>query len=172
MISKNSKIYNLGFTLVEWIVYIAVFFLISGGALTLIFSLDDLLIQYSTRQALLNSGSMIMERILLEIREADRVVVSESVLASSTAAVLTLENNLQTLRIEKRGNNLELYEDNNLVGNLHEDRVNLESGTFYRYESDGKELVRVKLVLSSSLVSLTETWSISGAAIVRDSYGN
>ena len=172
MINFQINKYRFGFTLIEWSVYLAVFFLISGGALGLIFSLDDLLIQYSARHSLLNSGSMIMERILLEIREADKVMVAESILASSTAAVLSLENNSQIIRIEKNGNRFELYKDNKLVGNLHESEVEVGSATFYRYEANGKELIRVKLYLSSSLAGQSETWSLSGAAIVRNSYGN
>lgn len=172
MILFVTKKHNLGFTLVEWIVYIAVFFLISGSALGLIFSLNDLLIQYTTRQSLLSSGSMIMERVLLEVREADSVVLSESTFASSTAAVLTLVKDLKTIRIEKKGNYFELYEDNSLIGNLNESQVEVVSGTFYRYETNGKELIRLRLNLRSSLAGQSEIWSIYGAAIVRDSYGN
>ena len=172
MINSHIKNHKLGFTLVEWVVYLAIFFMVSGSSLGLIFSLDDLLLQYSARQSLLNSGSMIMERILLEIREADNVVLAQSVLASSTAAILSLEKNSQIIKIKKNGNSFELYKNSNLVGKLHESKVEVVSGTFYRYEADGKELIRVKLNLSATVGGQTETWLLSGAAIVRNSYGN
>lgn len=161
-----------GFTLIEILVYISIFMLVSGGALSLLFSLDDLFVQYKLKQNLLSSGTAMMERLLVEIRESDSFVSADSLTASSTAGKISLDKGVETIKILKNGNNLELYRDGNLESVINNSNVEVLGATFYHYEQNGVELVRVKLDLRSSLESQTEDWSLSGGAIIRGSYEN
>ena len=165
-----KKTSSSGFTLVETLVYLFIFILISSGAIGLLFSLNDLFVQYKLKQALLASGTTAMERILLEIREADSVLVADSVFASSTAGVLVLDKGVDTIKIDTDGGDLGLYKNNALEGVLHSGAIDLVGSTYYYYEQGGVTLIRARLDLSATAGSETETWSLTGGAIIRSSY--
>jgi type II secretory pathway pseudopilin PulG len=162
-----------GFTLVEALVYIFIFLLISIGAIGLLFSLDDLFVQYKLKQALLASGNSMMERVLLESREAESVVLADSILASSTSGILSLDRDGETLRFEQNGSQLEFYRGGNLETVLGGELIEVVGVTFYHYETaEGVELVRVKLELRAVLADWTEEWELNGGVILRGSYGS
>jgi len=167
LLNKNN---NAGFTLVEGLVYIFMFVILSTGALTLLFSLSDLFVQYELKQDVLSSGTTAMERMLLEIRESDEVTLSGSIIASSTAGVLILENGTSTVRIEKNGNKLEIYKEGVFESVLHTSTVEVPELTFYHYVKDEVELVRIHIKLQSSSGSLTEELDITSGAVIRGSY--
>jgi len=165
-----KKVSNSGFTLVETLVYLFIFILISSGAIGLLFSLNDLFVQYKLKQALLASGTTAMERILLEIREADSVTIADSVFASSTAGVLVLDKGTDTIKIDTEAGSLGIYKNNILEGVLHSDEIEVTGSTYYYYEQDGMVLIRVRLDLSSTVGVQTEDWSLTGGTIIRSSY--
>ncbi|MES2966978.1 MAG: prepilin-type N-terminal cleavage/methylation domain-containing protein [Patescibacteria group bacterium] len=152
-----------GFTLVEVLIYIFIFILISGGALSLLFSLSDLFTQYKIRQALLTSGTVAMERMILEIREADSVV-------SAAADNLTLMNNSDTVRFRKNGSNLDLYRNDLLQSTLNTSVVEIVNLNFHSYTLNDIELVRIQLELRSTVGAESEDWTINSGAILRGAY--
>lgn len=166
---KNNK---KGFTLVEMLVYISIFILVSGAAIGLLFSLNDLFVQYKLKQNLLSTGTTVMERLLIEVREADSVIVADSTLSSTTAGVLVLDKGTNTVKIIKNGNQLDIYEDNIFSSHLNDSDVEVTGATFYHYIKDGKELVRFRLDLRSVSGSQSEDWTITSGAIIRGSYAN
>lgn len=167
---KNNR--NSGFSLIEILVYISIFILVSTSAIGLLFSLSDLFTQYKLKQSLLDSGANMMERVLVEIREADNVVLAQSEIATSTIGTLTLDKGLETIKFTKVGNNLEFIKNNLFEGNLNSTNVEILGATFYYYEQNGIEFIRLKLDLRSTMGSQIEEWSLSGGAIIRGSYEN
>ncbi len=152
-----------GFALIEVLIYIFIFILISGGALSLLFSLSDLFTQYKIRQALLASGTTAMERMILEIREADSVV------ATSTGSV-TLMNDLDTVNFRKNGNQLDLYKNDILQSTLNTSTVEVVDVSFNSYVLNEIELVRIQLELRSTVGAESEDWIINGGVILRGAY--
>lgn len=161
-----------GFTLVEVLIYIFIFILVSGATLGLLFSMNELFVQYKLKQDLISSGTTAMERILLEIREADTITLAGSTLASSTAGIVTLENNSDTIKIQKNGTQLEIYKNDVFDGLLNKSTVGVTGVTFYHYKKDGVDLVRVKLDLQANGGNQVEVWSVTSGAIIRGSYAN
>lgn len=168
----SSIVNKSGFTLVEVLIYIFIFILVSGATLGLLFSMNELFVQYKLKQDLISSGTTAMERILLEIREADTIILAESTLASSTVGVIALENNSDTIKIQKNGNQLEIYKNNVFDGLLNKTTVSVIGTTFYHYQLNGVDLVRVKLDLQASGGNQVEVWSVTSGAIIRGSYAN
>ncbi|USN87369.1 MAG: prepilin-type N-terminal cleavage/methylation domain-containing protein [Candidatus Nomurabacteria bacterium] len=168
-LKQNNK---AGFTLIESLVYIFIFVLISGGAIGLLFSLNDLLLQYKLKQELLASGTAAIERILIEARQADTLTLAGSVLASSTAGVIILTQDANSTKIMKNGTQLELYKNGVLESTLTTANVDVVGSTFYHYTLNNKELIRVRLDLEANIGNQTETWSVSGGAIIRGSYAS
>jgi type II secretory pathway pseudopilin PulG len=160
LIFKKSAV---GFTLVEVLIYIFVFVLISGSSLGVLFSLSDLFTQYKIRQALLATGTSAMERMVLEIREADSVT-------STAAGELTLTNNADTIFFQKNGSQLDLYKNGVLQGTLNTSTVEVISVSFHSYLLNQVELVRIQLVLRSIVGTQSEDWTINSGVILRGSY--
>jgi len=168
---SNIKLQQ-GFSLVEVLVYIFIFTLVSAGALGLLFSLNDLFVQYKLKQSLFSSGTAMMERLLLEVRESDSLVIAQSQLASSTAGVITLEKYTNLTKVEKVGDELYLSFNDVLEGSLHASDVEIIGATFYHYEYGGVEMVRIRLDLRATAGSQVEEWSVTGGAIIRGSYAS
>lgn len=165
---KKSK--QAGFTLVEGLVYSFLFILISTGAISLLISLNNLFVQYEQRQNLITSGTVAMERVLVELREADNVITSKSEIASSTAGKLTLAKDTDEISFRKDGDKLDFYKNGAFESSLLFDSVAVEGVIFYYYVVDGIELVRVRLDLLSTQGANTERWSVTGGAIIRGTY--
>lgn len=169
----NALHSHRGFTLIETIVYIAIFVTVSIASVSLLFSLQELTTQYRVKQALLVSGSAVLERTLLEVREAWSVVESESILASTTAAVLTLEiaavSGTTTAQIEWVGDVVQLVLPTG-TQQLQRDDVRVDAVTFSAYEANGVEFVRVQLTVSATQRGYTESLTLQGGAIIRGSY--
>ena len=73
-ILKKTKIFfQRGFTLVEMLVYLAIFTIITTASVAFLISLDKLIGQYEVETALYRSGSNVMEQIILGARQADQV---------------------------------------------------------------------------------------------------
>lgn len=172
MMKLLHRTHSRGFTMVETLVYIFLFSLLSAGAITMLISLNDLFVQYKLKQDLLNSGTVAMERILTEVREADEVLLLKSEIASSTAGTLTLVHETDEISIRKNSDQLELYKNDIFETSLHTDSVEIEGATFYYYIENGIELVRIRLDLMSTQGSQTERWSVTGGSIIRGTYEN
>lgn len=171
MIYLKNKTKQAGFTLVEGLIYSFLFILISSVAVGFLFSLNGLFVQYKQKQALLASGTTAMERILIEVREADNILLLKSEIASSTAGVLTLNKGADEISFRKIGDQLELYKNDSFEASLLNDSVTVEGVTFYLYTgTDDIELIRVRLDLLSTQNSNIERYAVTGGAVIRGTY--
>lgn len=152
-----------GFTLVEVLIYLFIFIIISGGTLSLLFSLSDLFTQYKIRQALLASGTAAMERMIVEVREADSIV-------SVSSESLKLMNDSDTVSFQKNGTQLDLYKNDILQSTLNTSAVEVLNLSFHTYTLNDIELVRVQLGLRSTVGAESEDWTINSGAILRGAY--
>lgn len=161
-----------GATVVEILVYLFMFILLSGASLTLLFSLDGLFTQYRAKQLLLTSGTALMERVLTEVRGADTLLLPGSVVGSSTAAVLTLEHEGVSRQIawNTTTNQVEWREGGVYGGLLHSEAVTINNMRFDHYEVNERELVRVVVELGVTIDGYTEALNLEGGAIIRGSY--
>lgn len=159
-----------GFTLVELLVYLFIFTIITSASIGLVFSLDKLLVQYGLQKDLMTSGVAIMDSLLVEIREADHVIMTDSVIASTTAAVLVFEKGSDVLRLEKEGASINVYRNNIFDRKLNQDKVSVTDLIFFHYTDGESEFIRVSLNLGATLGDQTESWTIGGGALIRGSY--
>jgi hypothetical protein len=131
------------------------------------------LVQHQLKQELLVSGTTAMERILLGVREADSVVLADSILASTTAGRLRLaERSGDTIDFELINGKLDLAINGVSQGDLVGENTTVERVIFYRYEANGVELVRVILEMSAAIGQVSSDWTLEGGAIVRGTYAN
>ncbi len=166
----NNQQNTAGFTLIETLVYIFIFGLLTVGAVSLLFSLQDLFAEHRAKHELFVSGTAALDRILLEIREAESVDQAGSVFASTTASVLSLNKDGEVVTFSRQATDLELLVDGVDQGSFLTENVSLLSSTFYRYVENDIELIRVNLVLRAIVGTVSEDYTISGAAILRGTY--
>lgn len=171
--SKQARVQG-GFTVIELLVYLAIFITVTIASVLLLFSLQDLYGQYQVKQDLLLTGSGIMERVLLEIREGERVIVAESAFATSTAGVLAIETFAQgsgtsTTYIEYESGVVSARDADGTVSLTRPGSV-VDGLTFYHYEANGVDLVRLVVTMTASRNTYTESLTLQGAAIIRGSY--
>lgn len=161
-----------GATLVELLVYLFLFALLTTGSLTLLFSLSDLFDQYRAKQLVFVSGTALVERVLTEVREADAVSLGDSIVGSSTAARLSLTKGVDSLVFERATTTAAavVWDNGQYAGLLHSEAVTVTDMRFYLYQEGNIDLVRVVVTVVATVDDYTETLTLSGGAIVRESY--
>ena len=157
-----------GFTLVETLVYVGLFALISTGSILALLSLQNLFSQYQAKQALFTASTNIMERVLIEVREADGIVASSSVFNDAVGA-LSLETEAGPLQLALNGTDLEITEAGS-TSLLHAENITVEEFWVWHYEADQSQLVRFQLLLTAESGGYSETMELSGAAVARGTY--
>ena len=160
-----------GFTLVEALIYIAIFVFISVGSIGLVMASQELLSQYLVRQNLFVSGTTIMERVLVEVREADDVVVSGSAFATTTGALaLATASGTIQFTYDPVESHLLLTESDGRSVSLHADNVAVTEFVVDRYTHDTSTLLRIRVGLLAGRQAYEETYTLRGGAIIRGSY--
>lgn len=160
-----------GFTLVEMLVYLAIFLVITTASVTFLISLDDFVDQYRLDTMLYRSGTSVMEQVLLAARQADQVDVLNTFTASSTAGRVEFENTATTtaFEIDYIAGNLNLTINGVDLGNLVHEDVTVTGFTVYRYDVAQGEMVRVKLELEATVGSAIKTATFYGGSVIRGS---
>ena len=156
-----------GFTIVEVIIYLAIFIVVSISAVGLLLSLDDFINQYRIETALYRSGTNAMEQIILSIRQGDNYDPLGTIQHASSTGRVTLENSATTTRLSKEGDDLELQINGTDFGSVLESGVIVENFYVYPYTFSRGEFVRVQLDLSVTVGSTTKSASFYGGASVR-----
>lgn len=152
------------------LVYISILVLVSGGALTLLFSLSDRMAEQRANQLVTRASESALERILNEIRTADSVDVFYSTL-ESTPGVLTLVDGATTTEFSLSGNTVVMEVNGGVQAPLTDERVSVGSLRFFMYDNTVTEMVRVVLTLSAtSSDATTITKTFTTGATLRGSY--
>lgn len=174
--STRPQLVSRGFTIIELLVYLAIFVTVTAGSISLLFALEDVYQQYVVKQTLMESGTAIMERVLYEVREANQVLVGDSVLATATttAGVLTLsvDSDVSTSSVNSIRHEAGqlLIESGGAVAQLHDDTVTIAAARWYVYEQDGVQFVRLSLDLTAEQAGYAESLTLESGAIIRQTY--
>ena len=156
-----------GFTLIEMLVYLAIFMIVSTASVTLLLSLDDFVDQYQVESALYRSGTNVMEQIVVELRQADQFDAVNSIIETPATGVLAIQNGATTTRFTKSGDDIVLTKNGVSYGNVNTDNVSVVGFTVYRYTTAVGTLVRVHVQLSASVDETTKTIDLYGGAVIR-----
>ena len=157
-----------GFTLVEMLVYMAVFMLIASALVITFLSFDTTLIRNKTERVLAQEARVGLEHILLAIRHADSVDVTMSTLDSSPGE-LVLDGDEET-RFYISGGILMMDVEGTTLGPITSDAVTVDDITFNHQSGIATDIVRVELVLSSNTKALSTTRTFNAGAILRGTY--
>lgn len=162
---KSRK--KTGFTLIEMLVYLAIFTIVTTASVTLLLSLNNFINQYRIETALYRSGTGVMEQILLSLRQAETVDLLNTIVEDPTQGQLTVETSATTTTFTYTGSELTLTINGDAYGNLITDNVTVDVFTVYHYPIVDGEYVRVKLVLSATLDGISKDLILYGGAVIR-----
>lgn len=165
MIRVNQKI--AGFTLIEILVYLAIFLIITTASIGFMISLDDFIDEYRLETALYRSGTGAMEQILLALRQADNVDLANTILNSPSNGRLTVENSVGTKEFLFIVDELQFILDGDNLGDLTGTDVVVDDFTVYHYSTGDGELVRVKITLTGTIDSVSKTIKLYGGSVIR-----
>ncbi len=168
MSTYRVKTKESGFTLVESLVYIGLFVLISTGAIMTLLSLQQLFSQYQVKQSLFVASTNIMERVLVEVREAEDIFTTQSIFNDSQGGIV-LQGESGTLEFRVEDNQLLLTEDGN-TSVLHADNVAVDEFWIWHYEASQSQLVRFMIRITASVGNYSETIELNGGAVARGLY--
>ena len=156
-----------GFTLIEVLVYVAILVTVSTAGVTLILSLDDVITEYKIEASLYRSATNVLEQVAVALREGETLDVANSLVASSTAGKLTVENGGVDTVFQKVGSDLILTVDGVSKGDLLNNGVNVTNFTVYQYTTAIGTMVRVKLALTTTVGSTTKSTTFYQGAVIR-----
>jgi Tfp pilus assembly protein PilW len=161
--------YVRGFSLVEVLVYMAVFVVVAGAMVTTFLSFDTVFLRNRTERVLTHEARASLEYISRAIKQADSINAGLSAFDTSPGA-LALIDGATTTRLYVSGGVLMLSVNGSDVGPLTSDAVTIEDITFNHQSGTVSDFVRVGLTLSTSnkAASTTKTFYTSG--VLRGSY--
>lgn len=166
------KKFNKGFSLVEIIIYLAIFSMISILVINSFITVMSAFNITRTNRDLVESGINSMERISREIRQADSIDVVNSNL---TLGILQLNskdefNNPVVIKISKDSSLLNIYKDNVLYGNLLSQNIILNNLVFRRIETTESEGVKIEMTITDIRSKNNKTENFYNTIILRGSY--
>lgn len=166
LIKKNDI--KKGVSIVETVIYIAIFTVMSitviNSFLVIISSLSIIRMNHE----LLDSGSISMERISREIRNAKNI---DLVNTPSGGTVLQIKN-LDDIYIKfsKDSNALNLYEGGTLVGNLLTENIKINSISFIPISTTSSEGVKIQMTLEYNRGKVNKIENFYDTVVLRGGY--
>lgn len=165
----QKRIRQGGFTLIEMLIYLAIFMVVTTASVTLLLSLDDFIDQYRLETRLYRSGTNVMEQVLLAARQADSVDVINTIEDSPSTGKLTVESAATTTAFTFDSGDIELEINGTEYGAMTSSAVTVDSFTVYYYDSGESEFVRVRLELSTASNGSSKSLTLYGGTVIRGS---
>jgi len=166
MMSQTKQ--NLqGFSLIEVVVYIAIFLLVSIGSVTLLLTLQKQVYQYQANQILVRNATSVMERVLFDIRAAD--TISGGTFGSSPGD-LSLLNGATTTAYSLSGGNLMVSVNGGQAAPLTGSPVTVSSLQFDQFDNGVSEAVRITFTMQSVVGGVTVSDDFSNTSVLLSSY--
>jgi Tfp pilus assembly protein PilE len=176
----KSKILNLksnaGFSLMEIIIYITIFTIISIVVINAYITIFSSFSNTKTTRNLLESGNAVMERISREVLQSSSIDISNSILGSNPGVLqLNSTDSSGNSRVVKFGispsaTHLDIYYDGSLVGNLIRDDISVSSLVFRRIGTPIGEGVKVELTLQNNFGKTIRSEHFYNTIILRTGY--
>ncbi len=163
-----------GYSIIEILVYLAIFTALS---IVVINSFIVILSSFNTtnmNRKLLESGSVVMERMSREIRQANSVDIAGSSFGSSPG-VLQLNstdesNNGIVIKFAVVDQALNLYQDGNLLGNLLGQNVSITSLIFRKISTTNSEAAKIEMTLQYSKGQMIKSVNFYDTIVLRGGY--
>lgn len=153
-----------GYSIVEIVIYLAIFAAVSILVVNSFITILSSFHTTSVNRKLLESGTVSMERMSREVRQAT------SINASSTSDSLVLDVSGGTVSFKKEDGNLNFYSGNVLQGNLLDDSVSLTGLTFRNITTTESQAVKIEMTVEYREGTIVKSENFYDTIILRGSY--
>ncbi len=166
--TKNKK----GFSLIEIIIYLAIFTMISLLVINSLLIVMSSFTTIQTNKILLEAGMNSMERVSRDIRQSDSIDLINSNLSGGVLQLNTINDSglPATIKFSDENSKLDLYEDNILSGNLLGSNIFLDKLTFRRINTKESESVKIEMTIHNINSTISKKVNFYDKIILRGSY--
>lgn len=165
---KNNVGVNNGFTLIEMLVYVALLILISTAAVASLISMTGSFQQQKAEQLVTRNATLVLERLLSDVRTATNVDLPGSTLEVSPGE-LSLIHGATTTEYMLVGDELHVV-TNGIASPLTDSAISVNSLQFFQYDNARTEFLRVAVTFSATAGPITHTQTFNVGAVLRGSY--
>lgn len=162
-ISKNK---NRGYSLVETVIYLSIFVVVSVLVIKLILSFVSSYRFISVSHRLERSAISAMERMTREIRLAGNVNSGQSVF-SSNPGTLSLVANSTTTKFYISGGRIMMDVNGSQVGPLTESSVSVTNLVYHLVSNSNSDAVKIDLTLETSLGGVVKTKNYHDTVVLK-----
>jgi type II secretory pathway pseudopilin PulG len=167
-VNKLRKIkYNMGFTLIETVVYVSLFTLISIGVLSSIGISSKIYRTARVNNLITQSGNTAMERITRSIRSASSISAN-SVLGSALGVLELVNPDGSIVKIYISNGAVVMNENGALSGNLTNQNLNVPSLFFYQITTPNGSAIKTELLITYPKTGVVKKFQTT--TILRNSY--
>ncbi|MFH0804482.1 MAG: hypothetical protein V1896_02685 [Candidatus Zambryskibacteria bacterium] len=170
----KKPFYNRGVSLVEMILYIVLMTLVMGIIVQMLISISGIYRDIKLTRELESSGTVAMESMLREIRNASSVVLGESILGVSPGAIVVLsvdeDLNSYEMAFDAAEGTLRISKDSETPVALTSSSGVVSYLVFTRVTNANSEGVRIELEISGTAGSVSKSERFYGFAVLRGSY--
>lgn len=168
---KRSLILAQGFSIIEIIIYLAIFTVMSivviNSFIIILSSFSGIHINYE----FLNSGSMAMERISREIRQSKNIDMTHSVFDSNSSIIrLNDTDGSSYIDFYRNGNNLEISKNGTEVGSLLTQDIIITKLEFNHIITTNSEAVKIEIDLQNTKSKINRTEKFYDTVVLRGGY--
>lgn len=164
-IKKNK--YSIGFTLIETVVYVSLFTLISIGVLSSISISSKIYRTARVNNLITQSGNTAMERITRSIRSASSVTAN-SAFGTSLGVLELLNPDGSVTKIYISNGAVVMNENGTLSGNLTNQNLSVPSLFFYQISTPNGTAIKTDLLVSYTKTGVVKKFQTT--TILRNSY--
>lgn len=164
-IKKNK--YSIGFTLIETVVYVSLFTLISIGVLSSISISSKIYRTARVNNLITQSGNTAMERITRSIRSASSVTAN-SAFGTALGVLELLNPDGSVTKIYISNGAVVMNENGTLSGNLTNQNLSVPSLFFYEISTPNGTAIKTDLLVSYTKTGVVKKFQTT--TILRNSY--
>ncbi len=169
---KKNK--QKGYSLVEMIVYLAIFTIMSVAVINSFIVVMSSFNSTRTNRDLLESGSTALERISREIRQANNIDIANSTIGSNPGVLqLNSTDSADTalvVRFITSNGALNLYQGGVLIDNLLGQNISVTNLIFRRISTTVGEAVKIEMTLQDTKSKNLTTVNFYNTIILRNKY--
>lgn len=162
--NKNNQ---KGFNLVETVIYVGLFAIVSVVVLSSISISSKIYRTARVNNLITQSGNTAMERITRSIRSANSVTAN-SVLGSALGVLELLNNDGSVVKIYLSNGSVMMNENGVLSGNLTNQNLSVPSLFFYKITTPNGVAIKTELLISYTGTGVVEKFQTT--TVLRNSY--
>jgi len=169
---KKIKENKRGFTLVEIIIYLAIFTMVSVLIINSLITVMSSFSRTKSNRSLIESSINSMGRISREVRGASNIDIADSNLASGLL-YLDIYDSLgvkSTVEFATEGGALNMYTDGVLSGNLLDPNIYLDSLVFTRISTTQSEALKIEMIIHDTNSKTVKNINFYDTVILRGGY--